>query len=83
MNVGMLWYDGERGIGVPERIQRAVDHYRAKYGAEPTLCLVNPALGDGHVPRRIGGLEIRTSRSVLQYHFWIGVGQPSAGTGPA
>jgi hypothetical protein len=74
----MLWYDGERSLAVPDRIQRAANYYQAKYGAQPTLCLVNARLGTGEVPRRIGGMEVRASRAVLEHHFWIGVreGEP-------
>lgn len=73
MDVGMLWYDAAPGPALGDRIQHAADYYRDKYGKDPDLCMVNPSLKHEGLPRRLGGMEIRTSRSVLAHHFWLGV----------
>lgn len=73
MDVGMLWYDGASNPAVAERIRRAADYYRDKYGKAPDVCLVNPSLKEHGLPRRLDGMEIHTSRSVLTHHFWLGV----------
>ncbi len=74
MDIGMLWYDddGKRPLG--EKVTRAVDFYKSKYGVVPTICFVNPAtLKDG--PDSAGGVQLRSARNVLVDHFWIGVGE--------
>ena len=72
MDIGMLWYDdGKRPLA--EKVTRAVEHYKAKYGAVPTVCFVNPkTLTDG--PENAAGVQLRKSHNVLVDHFWIGVG---------
>jgi hypothetical protein len=77
MDIGMLWYDddGKRPLG--EKVTRAVDFYKTKYGVVPTVCFVNPAtLKDG--PDSAGGVQLRSARNVLIDHFWIGVGEAVA-----
>jgi hypothetical protein len=74
MDIGMLWYDddGKRPLG--EKVTRAVDFYKSKYGVAPTVCFVNPLmLKDG--PDSAGGVQLRSARNVLVDHFWIGVGE--------
>lgn len=74
MDIGMLWYDddGKRPLG--EKVSRAVNFYKTKYGVAPTVCFVNPAtLKDG--PDSAGGVQLRSARNVLVDHFWIGVGE--------
>jgi hypothetical protein len=73
MDVGMLWYDGEQGSSLGERIRQAADYYRSKYGKDPDLCMVNPSLREEGLPRQLGELQIRTHQSVLKHHFWLGV----------
>lgn len=84
MDIGMLWYDddGKRPLG--EKVARAVDFYKSKYGVVPTVCFVNPAtLQNG--PDTAAGVQLRSARNVLADHFWIGVGEASANgkSGPA
>jgi len=77
MDIGMLWYDddGKRPLG--EKVTRAVDFYKTKYGVAPTVCFVNPVtLKDG--PDTAGGVQLRSARNVLVDHFWIGVGEAAA-----
>ena len=74
MDVGMLWFDADPGLDVPTKIQRAADYYHRKYGRVPTLCFVNPATAGDNSPGKLGPLDVKTSRSVLPDHFWLGVG---------
>jgi hypothetical protein len=47
MDIGMLWYDDDKQRRFDEKVARAVEYYRAKYGVQPTECYVNPGmLGD-------------------------------------
>jgi hypothetical protein len=77
MDIGMLWYDDDHKRPIGEKVARAVEHYKAKYGVTPTVCFANPAtLQDA--PDAAGGVQLRSARNVLVNHFWIGVGD--AGT---
>ncbi len=72
MNIGMLWYDNDSKADLVTKIQRAANYYQMKYGKEPNLCLVHPrTLGDSSL--KSTGIEVRTTRSVLPNHFWLGI----------
>jgi hypothetical protein len=72
MNIGMLWYDNDNKADLATKIQKAVNYYHLKYGKEPNLCLVHPRTL-GTTSWKSAGLEVRTTRSVLPNHFWLGV----------
>src|SRR5690348_6243243 len=44
LEVGMLWWDGDKHRPLAEKVQRAAAFYQAKYGAAPTVCHVNPKM---------------------------------------
>jgi hypothetical protein len=74
MKTGLLWFDDDPGKQLEEKVQRAATHYERKYGHAPDLCYVHPAaLGSNGKVRKVGDVEIRTGRSVLLHHFWLGV----------
>jgi hypothetical protein len=71
MNVGMMWLDDDKRRSLEEKVQRAADHYREKYGRLPELCLVNTKmLGDA---KSIGKIKVIPIKTVLPYHFWLGM----------
>jgi hypothetical protein len=78
MKVGMLWFDAETGAPLEARLARAVEYYRQKYGEQPNLCFMHAGAGAGAAQGSLKGLALRTHRSVLPNHFWIGVRQPAA-----
>ncbi len=71
MNIGMLWFDNDPKADLTSKIARAVDYYQKKYGQVPDLCYVHPSMlsGDRAATSKI---EIKSNRSVLPNHFWIG-----------
>ena len=74
MDIGMLWYDDDSKRPFTEKVARAVDYYKAKYGSVPTVCFVNPAtIKDA--PDSAAGVQIRSARNVMVDHFWLGVGE--------
>lgn len=80
----MLWFDSNRAMAVEQRVERAANYYRDKYGRAPTLCLVHPTLASAGMPKQVGQVELRTLESVLPNHFWIGVKpHPEADPQPA
>jgi len=83
MNVGMLWFDNDSKSSLDVKVERAATYYRSKYGRSPSLCFVHPSMlpdtgatskSDAQNRTYVtGGIEIRSNRSVLPNHFWIGV----------
>ena len=84
MDIGMLWFDNDKQDNLSEKIRRAANYYRNKYGKTPNLCFVHPCMlpnpieDEAHEPVEpqpfnIGVVEIRTSNTMLPNHFWIGV----------
>ncbi len=72
MDTGMLWFD-DGPQALKDKVERAVTFYGTKYGRTPTLCLVHPAtLADGK-EGVVAGVTLRSSRSVLPNHFFVGV----------
>ena len=88
MKTGLLWFDDDPRKQLEEKVQRAATHYERKYGQSPTLCFVHPSvLSDGkqnngngkrakkNGVNKVGGVEIRSGRSVLPNHFWLGIAE--------
>ena len=79
MNIGMLWFDNDTKTELPAKIDRAANYYREKYGKKPNVCFVHPSmlkLEPTEITNKTisrGEIEIRTSKSVLPNHFWIGI----------
>jgi hypothetical protein len=80
MNVGMLWFDNDPKTELTVKVERAASYYRNKYGSAPTLCFVHPTMlakflqGNAEQTSfKAAGVEVRSTRSVLPNHFWIGV----------
>lgn len=72
MNIGLLWYSPDTTKTLPEKIGEAVTFYRAKYGGTANVCFVNPKM-IGEQPPVVPGMTVKTSRSVMPNHFWVGV----------
>lgn len=79
MEIGMLWFD-DSPRPLPAKVERAVEHFRRKYGQQPTLCLVNPVLVNAG-KEVVQGVEVRGARTVLPHHFLVGVDDEAAGGG--
>ncbi len=74
MRVGMLWLDDSPGRSLEEKVRRAVAYYRQKYGQQPNLCYVHPAmLPQG--AREVDGVAVRPLKDILPHHLWLGVAE--------
>ncbi len=76
MNTGMLWFDNDPKIALTEKVARAAEYYKSKYGHAADVCLVNP----GMLPEQVvktGRIQIRAMKTVLPGHLWIGVDEKS------
>jgi hypothetical protein len=79
MNIGMLWFDNDAKSELTTKIERAAHYYREKYGKQPNVCFVHPSMVKAKPAEEAnktiirGDIELRTSKSVLPNHFWIGI----------
>lgn len=74
MNVGMMWLDADAKRPFAEKVQRAAEYYKEKYGRFPTCCYVNKAALDGET--KVGKILIKPINAMLPNHFWLGI-EPS------
>jgi hypothetical protein len=89
MNVGMLWFDNDPRAALEAKVARAAAYYRNKYGSAPNLCFVHPTMLGvkeavpaappaveelAEAKRYVAdGVEVRSNRTVLPNHLWIGI----------
>jgi len=71
MNVGMLWLDDDRNRTLDEKVSRAVEYYREKYGRMPNMCLVNKGMLAAE--KQVGKVCVQPIANILPHHFWLGV----------
>jgi hypothetical protein len=68
---GLLWFDADPKRDLAEKVARAAERYRFKFGRRPNLCYVNAAALDaGSI--EIDGIRLVPAANVLKHHFWIG-----------
>ena len=72
MNFGMMWFDNDPKTALAVKIERAAEYYRAKYGHNPDLCLVNPKSMPENMPPA-GRIAVRSQAMILPGHLWIGL----------
>ena len=94
MEIGMLWYDDDAKRPFDAKVASAVEYYKNKYGAAPTVCYVHPNLLTAErAPstesalsaeglRVSAGIQLRPMRTVMINHFWLGVGDNTTGPEP-
>ncbi len=78
MNVGMLWFDKDADAGVADRVSKAAEYYRKKYGKQPNICYVNPRLMDQE-KMQIDQIQVKPSLTIQPNYFWIGVRRKARG----
>lgn len=71
MRVGWLWFDNDPGRTTEEKIRRAAERYREKFGQTPDTCYVHPqAIAEKE--QQCGAVHVVAVRYVLPHHFWLG-----------
>ncbi len=79
MKTGLLWFDDDPRKQLEDKVLRAAAHYERKYGQSPNLCFVHPSVFNGNGNRekskKAGRVEIRTGRSILPDHLWLGMAE--------
>ena len=73
MKTGLLWFDDDKKSSLADKVARAIEYYIRKNGTAPTVCYVNPNMADALIEMPIDAVEMKTSRTVLPNHFWLGV----------
>ena len=73
MKVGLLWFDDDPQRGIEEKVQRAAQRYRERFGRLPNVCYVNPIALPQKKELRCGRVRIIAAPNVLPHHFWVGV----------
>lgn len=73
MNEGLLWYDDDPQRGLADKIARAAQRYRQKFGAPPDACYVHPsALAGNGKMLAVDGVRVAPLAVMLRHHFWLG-----------
>jgi hypothetical protein len=72
MQEGLLWFDADPKRDLAEKVTRAADRYRFKFGRLPNLCYVHSSMLDNGLVE-INGVRLVSADNVLKHHFWIGV----------
>ncbi len=95
MNTGMLWFDNDNSTTVSAKIERAIKYYQEKYNRAPNVCYLNPKTLNSanhgisqkaHSREKelvLGKIKVQKTPLVLPNHFWIGVDNNGAKSGPA
>jgi hypothetical protein len=71
MEIGMMWLDTDKQRTLDEKVKRAAEFYRDKYGRFPELCLVNERLIEDE--KKVGRVIVQPAKAVLPGHFWLGM----------
>jgi hypothetical protein len=69
----MLWFDNNPATTLEKKIEDAVIYYRNKYHKEPNICYIHPSMKTDPIEEEIAGLKVRTDRSILPNHFYVGI----------
>lgn len=68
MKIGMMWFDNSKDQ-FSVKVQRAIEYFATKYNMRPTAVMVHPNTAITEIPK----VAIRTSRSIMPNHFWVGL----------
>ena len=69
-NVGMMWIVEKNNLPLSTKIREAVAYYQDKYGAIPTLIIVNPKTT---IDEGCNEFAISKSKSIRINHLWLGM----------
>ena len=82
MKTGLLWYDGDPRRPLEDKIGRAAERYRRKYGRWPNTCYVHAESGgdDGQDGSNLAVrleepqacIRVLSAPNILLHHFWLG-----------
>lgn len=82
MEIGLLWYDDDPHRGLEDKVERAAQRYREKYGRWPNTCFVHaPAVAHQATegtqmmcgskgPQK--QVRLIPAPNILRHHYWVG-----------
>lgn len=73
MNFGMLWLDDDKKRTFEEKVLRAADYYRSKYGRLPNTCYVHRSATQEAT--KINKITVVPDQTVLPHHFLLALSQ--------
>jgi hypothetical protein len=82
MEVGLLWYDDDPRRALGDKVGRAAERYREKYGRWPNTCYIHPQAGAdlGSSELRVicgsskppSTIRVVAAPNILLHHYWLG-----------
>jgi hypothetical protein len=69
---GFLWFDNTP-VPLSKKVSNAAQYYLSKYGANPTICFVNPEMQK--TPSNENGIVVKPYRCVMPGYLWLGVNE--------
>jgi predicted Zn-dependent protease with MMP-like domain len=83
VEVGLLWYDSDPQRELEDKIGRAAERYREKFGRWPNTCFVHPRAIQNCAEQESGvACQLQTPKTmirvvsapyILLHHFWLGI----------
>lgn len=67
MQVGLLWFDGDKRRSPVDKLDQAAARYTERFGRSATLCHVHPDDVFAHP-----SIRVLPSGAILRGHFWVG-----------
>jgi hypothetical protein len=82
MEIGLLWYDDDPRRGLEDKVGRAAQRYREKYGRWPNTCYVHPGVVADYLVqdlrvacrsrRQRATIRVVSAPNILLHHYWLG-----------
>ena len=81
LKTGLLWYDDDPRRGLADKVGRAAQRCREKYGHWPNTCYVHPQVLADHIgqelqvtcpKRRRTMIRVLSAPNILLHHYWLG-----------
>jgi hypothetical protein len=70
MKQGFLWFDNDPKKTMESKLAEAMNRYKTKFGAAPTVCYVNPSDVDASLQNH-GKVKLVGTIAVLPHHLWL------------
>jgi len=73
---GLLWFDNDPRRPLEEKVKRAAQRYKEKFGRMPNVCYINPTLlaqneGLTSLPIQKATVKLVASPTILPNHFLV------------
>ena len=69
----LLWFDADKKRDLADKIARAADRYRVKFGQAANICYINIDQLDGLEGQTVKGVRVLGAENVSINYFRVGV----------